>query len=106
MAGVSERGGGGIATLCGVTSVTVRVPAKVNLQLSVGPLRDDGYHDLVNVFHAVSLFDEVTATPAGRLTVRVSGESIEGVPTDGDNLAARAARLLAARTVNVPAVDL
>ncbi|MFC4534208.1 4-(cytidine 5'-diphospho)-2-C-methyl-D-erythritol kinase [Sphaerisporangium dianthi] len=45
-----------------VTSVTVRVPAKVNLQLSVGPRRDDGYHDLVNVFHAVSLFDEVTAT--------------------------------------------
>jgi 4-diphosphocytidyl-2-C-methyl-D-erythritol kinase len=106
MAGVSERGVGGIATLCDVTSVTVRVPAKVNLQLSVGPLRDDGYHDLVNVFHAVSLFDEVTATPAGRLTVRVSGESIEGVPTDGDNLAARAARLLADRTGNVPAVDL
>ncbi|MET8157202.1 4-(cytidine 5'-diphospho)-2-C-methyl-D-erythritol kinase [Sphaerisporangium sp. NPDC005289] len=42
--------------------MTVRVPAKVNLQLSVGPRRDDGYHDLVNVFHAVSLFDEVTAT--------------------------------------------
>ena len=40
--------------------VTVRVPAKINLHLAVGPLRDDGYHDLVTVFHAVSLFDEVT----------------------------------------------
>ena len=56
----------------------VRVPAKVNLQLSVGPTRDDGYHDLVNVFHAVSLFDEVTATPADALDdVRVEGDSVD-----------------------------
>ena len=32
---------------------------KVNLRLAVGPPRADGYHELVNVFHAVSLFDEV-----------------------------------------------
>jgi 4-diphosphocytidyl-2-C-methyl-D-erythritol kinase len=89
-----------------VTSVTVRVPAKVNLQLGVGPLRDDGYHDLVNVFHAVSLFDEVTAAPSGRLEVMVEGESVEGVPTDGDNLAARAARLLAERIGVQPSVTL
>ena len=43
-------------------AVTVRVPAKVNLQLSVGPPRPDGYHGLVTVFHAVSLFDEVTVS--------------------------------------------
>ena len=48
-----------------MTGVTVRVPAKLNLQLAVGPPRDDGYHDLVTVFHAVSLSDEVTAEPAG-----------------------------------------
>jgi 4-diphosphocytidyl-2-C-methyl-D-erythritol kinase len=89
-----------------VTSVTVRVPAKVNLQLSVGPVRDDGYHDLVNVFHAVSLFDEVTAVPSGRLEVRVEGDSIEGVPTDADNLAAKAARLLAVRVGVAPTVAL
>ncbi len=28
--------------------VTVRVPAKINLHLAVGPLRSDGYHDLVD----------------------------------------------------------
>jgi 4-diphosphocytidyl-2-C-methyl-D-erythritol kinase len=78
-----------------VTSVTVRVPAKVNLQLAVGPVRPDGYHDLVNVFHAVSLYDEVTARPAPELTVTVAGESADQVPTGGDNLAARAAKLLA-----------
>jgi 4-diphosphocytidyl-2-C-methyl-D-erythritol kinase len=43
-----------------VKSVTVRVPAKVNLQLSVGPKESDGYHNLVSVFQAISIFDDVT----------------------------------------------
>ncbi|WP_200827260.1 4-(cytidine 5'-diphospho)-2-C-methyl-D-erythritol kinase [Thermomonospora echinospora] len=86
--------------------MTVRVPAKVNLQLAVGPLRDDGYHDLVNVFHAVSLFDEVTAAPADALSVTVEGGSIEGVPVNADNLAARAALLLAERLGVAPNVAL
>ncbi len=77
--------------------MTVRVPAKVNLQLSVGPPRDDGYHDLVTVFHAVSLFDEVTVRPADRTSVRVTGQDAASVPTGRANLAARAARALAAR---------
>jgi 4-diphosphocytidyl-2-C-methyl-D-erythritol kinase len=77
-----------------VTSVTVRVPAKINLQLAVGPLRPDGYHDLVTVFHAVSLFDEVTVTPAGSDSVTVSGEGAGLVPEDGGNLALRAVRTL------------
>jgi 4-diphosphocytidyl-2-C-methyl-D-erythritol kinase len=77
--------------------VTVRVPAKVNLQLSVGPRRDDGYHDLVTVFHAVSLFDEVTVRPADRTSVRVTGQDAASVPAGRANLAARAARALAAR---------
>jgi 4-diphosphocytidyl-2-C-methyl-D-erythritol kinase len=83
---------------------TVRVPAKVNLELSVGPVRDDGYHDLVNVFHAVSLYDEVTATPAESLSVSVDGPA--GVPTGPDNLAARAASLLAAHVGVEPNVAL
>ena len=40
-------------------SVTVRVPGKVNLYLGVGDRREDGYHELTTVFHAVSLSDEV-----------------------------------------------
>jgi 4-diphosphocytidyl-2-C-methyl-D-erythritol kinase len=81
-----------------VQSVTVRVPAKVNLQLAVGPRRADGYHDLVNVFHAVSVFDEVTATPANKLRITVEGEGATTVPTGETNLAAKAARALAAAT--------
>ncbi|MEU7989323.1 4-(cytidine 5'-diphospho)-2-C-methyl-D-erythritol kinase [Streptosporangium canum] len=78
-----------------MNSVTVRVPAKVNLQLAVGPLRDDGYHDLVNVFHAVSIFDEVTATAETGMSVRVEGESADQVPEDAGNLAIQAALALA-----------
>jgi len=77
-----------------VTSVTVRVPAKINLQLAVGPLRPDGYHSLVTVFHAISLFDELTVAPAGADSVTVSGEGAEHVPQDADNLALRAVRAL------------
>jgi 4-diphosphocytidyl-2-C-methyl-D-erythritol kinase len=79
-----------------VTSVTVRVPAKINLQLAVGPLRPDGYHGLITVFHAVSLFDEVTVAPAAADSVAVSGEGAGIVPEDGDNLALRAVRALRA----------
>ncbi len=77
-----------------VTGVTVRVPAKLNLQLAVGPPRADGYHGLVTVFHAVSLFDEVTAEPAGRDGVTVTGEGADRVPAGPDNLALRAAAAL------------
>ena len=77
-----------------VTSVTVRVPAKINLQLAVGPLRPDGYHGLVTVFHAVSLFDDVTVATAETDTIAVTGEGAGLVPEDGDNLALRAVRAL------------
>jgi 4-diphosphocytidyl-2-C-methyl-D-erythritol kinase len=76
-------------------AVTVRVPAKVNLCLSVGPLRPDGYHDLATVFHAVSLYDEVTAFPSDALSLTCEGEGIDLVPLDTSNLAWRAAVMLA-----------
>jgi 4-diphosphocytidyl-2-C-methyl-D-erythritol kinase len=80
--------------------VTVRVPGKVNLHLSVGMRRDDGYHDVETVLHAVSLYDEVTATaagPPGQVTCAVTGEGAESLPVGPDNLAVRAAALFAGR---------
>jgi 4-diphosphocytidyl-2-C-methyl-D-erythritol kinase len=79
-----------------VIGVTVRVPAKLNLQLAVGPRRADGYHDLVTVFHAVSLFDEVTVVPAERDGVATGGEGADRVPGGRDNLALRAVAALRA----------
>ncbi len=51
----------------------------------------------MTVFHAVSLFDEVTVEPAGRDAVTVTGEGAGDVPRDGDNLALRAVKALRAK---------
>jgi 4-diphosphocytidyl-2-C-methyl-D-erythritol kinase len=77
-------------------AVTVRAPAKVNLQLAVGSARPDGFHALVTVYHAVSLFDEVTVSPANRTSIKVRGEDAATVPADHTNLAWQAALALAA----------
>ena len=73
--------------------VRVRVPGKINLRLAVGDLRPDGYHDLLTVFHAVDLTDDVVVAPAARNSVRTTGAA--GVPTGTRNLAGAAAKLLA-----------
>ncbi|MGW1375275.1 4-(cytidine 5'-diphospho)-2-C-methyl-D-erythritol kinase [Streptomyces sp. NPDC002446] len=86
--------------------VTVRVPAKVNVQLAVGAARPDGFHDLANVFLAVGLYDEVTATPSDTLRITAEGHDVDRIPLDRTNLAARAAELLAARHGIEPDVHL
>ena len=76
--------------------MTVRVPAKVNLQLAVGAVRPDGMHNLVTVFQAVGLHDDVTASVSGAgLHITVDGEGAGQVPLGEDNLAAKAVRALA-----------
>jgi len=79
-------------------TVVVRSPAKVNLLLSVGPVRADGYHDLLTVFHALSLEDTITVSerPSGTgVELTMAGEGAEELPLDATNLAHRAATLLA-----------
>ena len=81
-----------------IKSVTVRVPAKVNMQLSVGPRESDGYHQLVTVFQAISIFDEVRiklAEQGSGINLSVSGDQTHGVPTDASNLVVKAAELIA-----------
>jgi 4-diphosphocytidyl-2-C-methyl-D-erythritol kinase len=81
-----------------IKSVTVRVPAKINLQLSVGPRESDGYHQLVTVFQAISIFDDVTIKIGEQGTgvkLTVSGDQIHGVPTDSSNLVVKAVELIA-----------
>ncbi|MEU0059494.1 4-(cytidine 5'-diphospho)-2-C-methyl-D-erythritol kinase [Streptomyces sp. NPDC006334] len=87
-------------------SVTVRVPAKVNVQLAVGAARADGFHELANVFLAVGLYDEVTGTSADELRVTCAGPDAAQVPLDRTNLAARAALALAERHGRVADVHL
>ena len=77
-----------------IDKAVVRVPGKINLQLSVGPLQKDGYHELATVFQSVSLFDELTLTPidSGVITIDCGGKA--GVPEGKENLAYRAAELM------------
>ncbi|MDP9820267.1 4-(cytidine 5'-diphospho)-2-C-methyl-D-erythritol kinase [Nocardioides massiliensis] len=91
-------------------AVRVQAPAKINLRLGVGPVRDDGYHPLGTVYFALDWRDAVTARlaePGEEWSVEVTTSvpervDLSGVPTDADNLAVRAAQLVAARS-RVPA---
>ena len=78
--------------------VVVRTTAKINLQLAVGPLGQDGFHEVTTVFQAISLFDDVSvkfATENSGTQLTLSGATAGGVPTDDENLAIRAAKLMA-----------
>ena len=87
-------------------SVTVRVPGKVNLFLAVGDRRDDGYHELTTVFHAVSLADQVTVRTADVLALQLIGEGAGEVPVDERNLAWQAAALMAEHVGRAPDVEI
>jgi 4-diphosphocytidyl-2-C-methyl-D-erythritol kinase len=84
--------------------VTVRVPAKVNLHLAVGDARPDGYHELVTVYQALSLSDEVTVAVSDNPGVEAHGEGAALVPDGADNLAWRAAQLLATHAGREPKI--
>ena len=63
-------------------------PAKINLGLVVGPVRDDGKHEVVTVYQRVGLADRIDVDEAGGLT-------IEGFA--GDTIVRTALELLAER---------
>ncbi len=83
--------------------VSVKVPAKINLSLKVAPLGEDGYHELATVFHAVSIYDEVTVSVVrpGQEGISVGGSNAEKVPTNKDNLVNKAITEIA-QHVNQP----
>jgi 4-diphosphocytidyl-2-C-methyl-D-erythritol kinase len=82
--------------------VKVRVPAKINLYLGVGPLRPDGYHELATIYQAIGIFDEITARPADTLALTMDGEGAGQLAFDESNLVIRAVRALAAAAGREP----
>ncbi len=103
---MSTTNGSAAAEWVPTGSVTVRTPGKVNLYLGVGERRDDGYHELTTVFHAVSLSDEVTVRDADVLSLRTTGEGAGEVPDDERNLAWQAAELMAEHVGRAPDVEI
>ena len=78
-------------------SVTATAPGKINVCLRVGPLRDDGYHDVATIYQAVSLVEEVTVAEAEGFTASFSGPiDTSHLKVDESNLVIRAARAVAA----------
>ena len=83
----------------GTTMVHARAPGKINVFLKVGSLLEDGYHDVAIAYQAVSLYEDVRAYAADDFSVEVNGTvELSRVPTDGSNIAIKAARLLARKT--------
>ncbi len=83
-------------TSAGTTVVHARAPGKVNVFLKVGAVMEDGYHDLATAYQAVSLFEEVRASPASDFSVEFSGSiDTSGLAVGGTNLVIKAARALA-----------
>jgi 4-diphosphocytidyl-2-C-methyl-D-erythritol kinase len=77
---------------------TAFAPAKVNLYLHVTGRRPDGYHLLDSLVAFADIGDHLTATPAARLSLEITGPEaagLDGLAAD-DNLVLRAARRLAA----------
>jgi 4-diphosphocytidyl-2-C-methyl-D-erythritol kinase len=78
-----------------VTGLRDAAPAKVNLCLYVGPLRDDGRHELVSIFQPIALSDQLEFEPAG---LGSSVDRVECPGVDGENLAAVALKRFRERT--------
>lgn len=68
----------------------LRAPAKLNLSLALGPLREDGLHTLCSVFQPLSLADLVRVCDA-------EADAVECPDVGEDNLAARALSALRER---------
>lgn len=75
--------------------VRILAPAKINLGLRVLGRRDDGYHDLLTLFQAISLCDRLTLRRRAR-GCRVVCPALPGLGSA--NLAHRAAEALLERT--------
>jgi 4-diphosphocytidyl-2-C-methyl-D-erythritol kinase len=85
-------------------ALTVRAYAKVNLGLEVLGLRDDGYHELRTLFQTIDLHDELVLRPRPRGVVVRCAHPL--VPTDGTNLAARAAEAVLAHGAVAAGVEI
>ncbi len=83
--------------MAGEDRLLVRAPAKINLNLLVGPVREDGYHPLDSYVTKIALYDEVILGPADGQNLTLTCQGAECGPPE-QNLAYRAALLLAKRT--------
>ena len=75
-------------------AICVAAPAKINLDLLVGPRRADGFHPLDSIVAKITLYDDITLTPRDDGQIVLTCADVDCGPAER-NLAYRAARLLA-----------
>jgi 4-diphosphocytidyl-2-C-methyl-D-erythritol kinase len=69
---------------------SVRSHTKINLGLSIGPLRPDGFHQLTTVYQTLALHEWVTVEARMAAATRITlSSSHPRVPTDAHNTAWR-----------------
>ncbi|WP_237235828.1 4-diphosphocytidyl-2C-methyl-D-erythritol kinase [Rothia nasimurium] len=100
-------------------SVSATAPGKVNLYFAVGPLREDGYHEVASLYAATDVLERVTISSAHEPGIAQSMSVAEGspvaeqvaagafdpavVPLDESNLAYRGAAAVLAESGLEPA---
>ena len=77
--------------------------AKINLGLNILGKRNDGYHEVDMIMQSISLADEIEITEAKELMVTTNKSTLPG---DKDNLAWKAAELLAKHLQKKPNVHI
>jgi len=71
-----------------MNTVSIYAPAKINLVLEVGAVRDDGFHEVAGIMAPIPLYDIVVMSPADTISVETRGLDI---PME-ENLAFRASK--------------
>ncbi len=82
----------------------VRSPAKINLVLSVGGKRPDGYHMFESLMSSITLYDELLFKLSEKKFNLICDD--EDIPTDSSNLVYRACSLLSGMSGRKPLVDI
>lgn len=77
--------------------ISAQAPGKINLFFQVGPVRENGYHNVVSLYQAVDLFETVSVETSSNWEIEVTDGSVDAdkVPLDESNLVVRGARALA-----------
>lgn len=78
---------------------TASAPGKINIFFAVGPLLNDGYHEVVSIYQALDLRETVSVSASTEWSVSVTGilsaDQLAAVPTGEGNLVVKAAKQIA-----------
>lgn len=76
-----------------MNSICIKARAKINLSLDVLRKREDGYHDVKMIMQSISLHDKVFLGQIEKKSIKISCDK-KWVPSNSDNIAYKAAKLL------------